>query len=95
MRTSIPRPRRSPGPSRSPSSKDPGSAAARWAATLGRCRETGRGWTETGSRGRSGQAATALPSLAQWSALSNHCAHVPGAFGNDQDRNVMNALACH
>ena len=95
VRTSSPRPRRSPGPSRSTSSKTPGSAAARRAATVGRCRETGHGWTETGSRGRSRQAATALPSLAQWSALSHHCAHVPGAVGNDQDTYVMTAVACH
>ena len=95
MRTSSPRPRRSPGPSRSPSSKASGSVAARRAATVGRCMETVHGWTETGSRGRSGQAATALPSLAQRSALSHHCAHAPGAAGNDQDRYVMTALACY
>ena len=95
VRTSSPRPRRNPGPSRSPSSKTSGSVAARRAVTVGRCRETIHGWTETGSRGRSGQAATALPSLAQLSALSHHCAHAPGAAGNDQDRYVMTALACH
>ena len=72
VRTSSLRPRRNPGPSRSPSSKTSGSVAARRAATVGRCRETVHGWTETGSRGRSGQAATALPSLAQPSALSHH-----------------------
>ena len=64
VRTSSPRPRRSPGHSRSPSSKTPGSAAARRAGTVGRCRETVHGWTETGSCGRSGQAAKAMPSLA-------------------------------
>ena len=62
---------------------------------MGRYRETVHGWTETGSRGRSGQAATPLPSLAQRSAPSRLCARVPGAVGNDHDKYVTAALACH
>ena len=36
--------------------------------------------------GRSGQAVIALPSLAQLSALSHHCAQGRGATGSDQDK---------
>ena len=75
---------------RPPTPQAPGSSSrattASRAATVGRCRETVHGWVATGSHGRSGQAATALPSLAQLSVLSHHCAQVTGPVGSDHDR---------
>ena len=85
-RTSVLCPSWSPGPSSSCSRWTSGSMTASLAAIVGRCRETVHGWAATESRGRSGQTAKALPSLAELSALSHHCIQATRVVGSDQDR---------
>ena len=82
--TSIPSLSGNPG---SPSSgRTSTSTTASLAATVGRCKDIVDGWTVTGSRGSSGQAATVPPSVAYLSALSHHCVQVTLAVGSAQDK---------
>ena len=82
--TSIPYPSWNPGPSSI--ERTSGSTTASRVATVGRCRDTVHGWAVIGSRGRSGQAATAPPSRAELSAPSHHCIQATPAMGSDQDK---------